>query len=134
MKARCLNQKDKAYKNYGARGIVVSDEWLSFEGFLADMGQPPNGATLERLDTNGPYSKENCVWAGWDKQSINKRTSKRWTIDGVEFISSVEAARSFGVNTSVINRRTNGYWRNGKWHPPHLGYSSRLVYEGLRHD
>lgn len=129
MKQRCINPNDPAFANYGGRGITFSQDWTSFENFVRDMGQPPEGTTLERLNTNGPYSKENCVWADWNQQAKNKRVSKRWEINGVEFDSSTEAAKHLGVDPSSINRKTNGYVRAGRWHPPVPGYTSRLVYQ-----
>jgi len=56
MKGRCLNPKNPNFKRYGARGITVCERWLKFENFLADMGEKPDGLTLERVDINGPYS------------------------------------------------------------------------------
>lgn len=129
MKQRCSNKNDPAYKNYGARGISVSSEWMDYETFMFDMGARPEGMTLERIDTNGPYSKNNCYWGSWTEQAVNKRVSKRWLINGMEFISSKEAAKHLGVDTSVVNRRTNGYWRNGIWHDSVPGYTSRLAYD-----
>lgn len=128
IKERCYNENEASFKNYGARGIRLSGDWMSFENFYRDMGAPPEGMTLERIDTNGPYSKENCVWAPWSAQSTNKRTSKRWTIDGTVYQSSTEAAAALGIDASEINRRANGYTRYGKWHPPKPGYSAELVY------
>lgn len=73
---RCSNPKHKDYKSYGGRGILVCEEWMRFENFLADMGERPPGLTLDRENVNGNYEKDNCRWVTWDIQVNNKR--KKW--------------------------------------------------------
>jgi hypothetical protein len=77
MKQRCLNPKQKFYSYYGGRGITICEEWLNFPGFFADMGIRPDGTTLDRIDSDKPYSKDNCRWVDWQTQSINKRKQER---------------------------------------------------------
>lgn len=76
IKARCTNPNNKAYKNYGGRGIAICDTWLnSFEVFYRDMGDCPKGFSIERKDNNKGYYKENCIWASAKTQSMNRRSN-----------------------------------------------------------
>ena len=79
MKDRCRNKNNKAYKNYGGRGIKVCDRWVGRQGFwnfVDDMGNRPKGYSLDRIDSNGDYEPSNCRWATRHLQNINKRVQR----------------------------------------------------------
>lgn len=83
MHKRCKNPQNKAYKNYGGRGITVCDRWRDFEAFMRDLGPRPDGATLERRDNEAGYEPSNCYWAPRRTQSRNRRNNIRATLSGV---------------------------------------------------
>lgn len=82
MRKRCLDPKSIQWKDYGGRGIKIHPSWESFEVFYADMGDRPEGMTLDREDTNGDYTKENCKWSTSTEQARNRTSSKLITYRG----------------------------------------------------
>ena len=101
---RCTNPKNEAFVNYGARGISVCDSWMRFENFLADMGEPPDGHSIERRDNNAGYDAGNCYWLPLEKQPQNRRGNLYVELNG-ETVCVAEAARRLGVKSSTIRAR-----------------------------
>lgn len=77
MKTRCYNPNYKGYQDYGGRGIVVCQRWRSnYPAFLADMGRCPPGYSIHRIDNDGPYSPDNCVWVDKTTQNRGRRITR----------------------------------------------------------
>jgi hypothetical protein len=73
MLTRCSNPRVKSFRDYGSRGINVCERWKDFSNFLTDMGERPDGLTLDRIDNEKGYSPDNCRWATYHVQRINQR-------------------------------------------------------------
>jgi hypothetical protein len=128
MVARCSNELHQNYRRYGGRGIKVCARWVRFENFLADMGEPPLGARLDRRDNNKGYSRCNCRWTTHKNNMRNTSRSKRWIVCGAAFESSTEAAAEFGVSPSTILAWCEGYTRKGRRYAPKPDCRSEMVY------
>jgi hypothetical protein len=108
MMRRCYNEESPRFHRYGGRGIGVCARWHAFENFLADMGPPPLGLTLERVNNDDGYSPENCRWASYVEQNNNRATTRLIAHDG-EALSAAEWARRVGVSKATM------YWRLKHW-------------------
>jgi hypothetical protein len=118
MRERCLNPKNNHFKDYGGRGITLAKEWDSFEVFLTDMGERPEGKTLERNDVNLGYSKSNCCWADSMQQARNTRRTihitwngktqclKDWASDlGITKDALAYRIKRFGIDVAMVMRK-----------------------------
>lgn len=81
---RCDNTKNHAYKYYGAKGIFVCEKWQDFVGFLDDMGECPPNMSLDRINGNDGYYKENCRWSDRNTQARNRSNVKKISAFGYE--------------------------------------------------
>ena len=96
MLQRCGNSLNPSFKNYGGRGIHVCVRWHSFMNFLSDMGEAPDGLTIERRNNEIGYDPENCLWATCADQALNTRRNRLLTI-GSETNPLIVWCRKLGV-------------------------------------
>lgn len=120
MMNRCYNEKTQRFKNYGGRGIKVCDAWQKFDNFYSDMGDPPSGHSLERINVNGNYEPGNCVWVEPAAQYINKTNTRKVRIFGQEVPLSLLVKIS-GLNYSTAFSRLFTY-----------GWSAERTFPNLR--
>jgi hypothetical protein len=106
MMRRCTNPNDPRWPLYGGRGIKVCKKWLSFSGFYEDMSDPPEGLTLDRIDNDGGYSKQNCRWVDIKTQCVNRSTTK-WITIGETTKCLKEWSAVSGTPRSTIHNRLN---------------------------
>lgn len=130
MRQRCGNPNNPGFRYYGGRGIAVCARWADFLVFAEDMGEPPPGTSLDRIDPDGPYAPENCRWATRSVQQSNRRPYKtpkaqgaghfrsgltdeqvreiRAPVTGTKMLTHREIAAAYGVSRSTISRLLRG--------------------------
>ena len=127
MRKRCRNKNDISYSRYGGRGITVCKEWdVSFEAFLADMGEKPEGKTLDRIDNNDGYRKENCRWSTWVEQCLNRRSNKLITAFG-KTQHLIFWAKESGLKCGTIAKRLRLGWTSER------AVSQPIIFPGQGH-
>jgi hypothetical protein len=109
MHDRCYTENNEEFKNYGGRGIAVDPSWHSFGVFFADMGDAPDGMSLDRKDNNANYSKDNCRWATPTEQSMNRRVNNRLTVNGVTQPMTAWARELNIIPNTVSHRLARGW-------------------------
>ncbi len=109
MEQRCRNPNSKHYDCYGGRGITLCDEWKEFKNFLRDMGEKPEGLSIERIDNSKGYCKENCCWATRTQQARNTRRNKFLTFNGQTKCLS-EWASEIGIHRNGLGWRLKQGW------------------------
>jgi hypothetical protein len=106
---RCENTKNQAYENYGGRGITVCERWRVFENFLEDMGEPAAGMTIDRLNNDEGYSKENCEWRTSKEQARNRRNTVILTYNGIT-LTLIEWAEMLDLSYRTLRARHYNGW------------------------
>lgn len=109
MKQRCDNRNSVYYHNYGGRGISYSETWRLFENFFMDIGHPTTGMSLDRIDNNGNYCKENCRWSTRSEQMNNTRQTHFYTIDNITK-TATQWSKELGITSKSLNRRRREGW------------------------
>ena len=117
MRSRCFCKGNSSYKNYGARGISVCDEWKDyyepFKEWAMSHGYDPaakrGDCTLDRIDPNGDYCPENCRWVDMLVQGNNKRNNVHITMNG-KIMTLSEASKEYGISDSTIRERLCRGW------------------------
>lgn len=106
MRRRCEDPANKAFKNYGGRGICVDSRWRdSFEAFFADMGPRPSARhTIERMDNDGHYAPGNCRWATRKEQNRNKRNTVI-VVHGGQKVRLIDLAEANGISPATLHTR-----------------------------
>lgn len=108
-KCRCTRPTDRCFYLYGGRGVSICKEWADFLVLLEDMGERPNGKTLDRIDSDGNYNKDNCRWATNEEQANNQRTSHIISHRG-ESLSMAQWSRKLGGNNELVACRLRSGW------------------------
>ncbi len=122
MIGRCNNKNHQSYKHYGARGIKVSKDWLKYENFESDMyedyvyrwekyGFDRKMTSLDRIDNDKGYSKENCRWATQSEQCRNKRPSR---LGAVLPNSILQKCLQSGVKYETVRARIKRGWEESR--------------------
>ena len=109
MKKRCYNPHNHNYKNYGARGITICEEWLkdklAFVKWALENGYH-QGLSIDRIDNDGPYAPSNCRWASLGQQHNNRRDNRLVTVAG-ETHSIAEWSRILNLDQSALYRHSD---------------------------
>jgi hypothetical protein len=110
LKNRCYKPNNVHYHLYGGRGIRLCERWHNFINFYDDMFETyQDGLSIDRVDTNGDYSPENCRWADVITQANNTRTNRIETVNGITD-TVANLCRIFNMKTSTVNMRLFRGW------------------------
>lgn len=104
MKNRCLKETNKDFSRYGGRGIKLDPRWLNFKNFVSDMGKRPEKMQLDRIDTNGDYTKNNCRWVSASENCNNKRNNHIVSHNGMSK-TLIQWARYLNICPKTLRHR-----------------------------
>lgn len=110
MVQRCTDPKTTQWKDYGGRGITIHPEWMAFEAFLRDVGEPTKpGLSIDRIKNDRGYVPGNVKWSTRQEQCRNRRTNCVLELDG-EKRTAVEWSLLTGLSQSLIYQRLKLGW------------------------
>jgi hypothetical protein len=109
MHQRCKNPNNKLYERYGGRGIKVCERWNSYEAFRADVGMPPKGMTIDRINNDAGYSPENCRWVTQSENARNRSSARILTHAG-RSMCVTDWAEATGIGKRTILSRLRYGW------------------------
>ena len=130
MLQRCQNPGSRIYKYYGGRGIAICERWQKFENFAADMGERPDGLTIDRINNDGNYEPSNCRWASKKEQSQNSSRKRLVAFNGVTK-NLCEWTELLQLDLKAVRQRLRNGWS------PELAFTkpvvkrSRLMVSGI---
>ena len=109
MHRRCNGANEKYLKDYTIRGIVVCKRWGSFQNFFADMGEMPDGLSLNRIDNNGDYTPSNCEWTDRSAQQNNRRGNRLLSFNEAT-LTVKQWANKLGIKSDTLHTRLRLGW------------------------
>lgn len=121
MIARCDNPKTERYERYGGRGITYCERWKLYEHFLEDMGEQPARHSIDRIDNDKDYCKENCRWATPKEQNLNRSTSVNYKGECAK-----DASIRLGATENLVQKRILRGW------PIDKAFNTPPIETGLR--
>ena len=104
MMDRCYNENNDHYSNYGGRGITVDERWHDYNNFLEDMGERPEKRSIDRIDNNLGYSKDNCKWSTQKEQTANTRQNVLLEYKGA-VVPLAYVCKDTGVSRTTLEHR-----------------------------
>lgn len=125
MRARCTAPCNAQVGHYQKDGIKVCERWNFFDNFYHDMGDRPDGYSIDRIDTKGDYCPENCRWASWDTQAKNRGDFNTIITYNGKTRCLKDWAREYGIHYQTLVARVKRF--------PQLSFEEILNYEDPRH-